>query len=534
MEPVSGSVAESTKVRNRLRPGARRRALALSCLVFLAPLSSNAGAILDYIRNYDLNDYSLGLAFATSQNPFAGSGNSLVAYPYLTSFSHSAFTEDWFLIRGENWGFRHITESDWEFGAIARLQTLGLGAASNDELLGLEERRWAVEAGPLIGWRRWPVHLQFRSYWEIPDRHDGTTTELEFSLPRQFRRGFFVPAVKISYLDEDYSDYYFGVAPQESSASRPEYRPGAVTNTWVGFTLGYELTPRWLLKTSVGLEFLDSAVTDSPIVDEDRLWSGSIGLAYNADLFQPRDYDSGYKFLASEIRFGAFSSNIETKVLRDAANGQPGDELDLEDFLGVADRETVIQFDALFRVAYYHRLELGYFELQRRSPTELERDIEFGDQTFLAGTTVETLSDSRLLRLGYSYSLMRDNQKELGVTAGLSYSRFEVKLNADETQQAERVRVEAPLPTMGVFGSVALGTSWRLGADIQLFALDFDRYDGFISYLSLGLDRKFGDVFNAGIGYNFYGMRLKAKDEDLRGTLRIRYHGPKVFLSANF
>jgi hypothetical protein len=73
-----------------------------------------------------------------------------------------------------------------------------------------------------------------------------------------------------------------------------------------------------------------------------------------------------------------------------------------------------------------------------------------------------------------------------------------------------------------------------LGADIQVFALDFDRYDGFMSYLSLGLDRKFGDVISLGLGYTFYGLRLEAKDEDLRGTFRMRHYGPKLYLSFLF
>lgn len=96
--------------------------------------------------------------------------------------------DDWLLIRWENIGFPYITQSDWELGLTGRIQTPGLGGADNDELSGLEERRWAVAAGPLIRWRRWPVHVQFRSYWEIPNRHAGTTSELEFSVALNFDR----------------------------------------------------------------------------------------------------------------------------------------------------------------------------------------------------------------------------------------------------------------------------------------------------------------------------------------------------------
>ncbi len=505
----------------------------LAIILLFANGSAQAAKWLDYLRNYDLNNYALGVSIATSQNPYVGVSNSTFAYPYLTSFTHASLTDDWFLIRAGNMGIRYVTKSDWELGVIGRIQTLGFGSNDSDELLGLEPRSWAIEAGPLVGWRRWPVQIHFRSFRGLTGDNDGITSEVEFSLPRKFGRGHFVPSVKFIHMDDEYSDYYFGVSEQESTPTRPEYHPGAITNTSVGFTLGYELTPQWLLSTTIGLEFLDSSVTASPIVERDHLWSANIGLAYNADLFEPRAHD-GEQQQTIELRLGAFNSSIDTEITRDASDGQPGDELDLEDFLGIADQETIIQLDALFRVAYFHRLEFSYFELRRNAKKILERDINFGDETFLEGTEVETSFESEYIRLAYSYSLMRDQQKELGVSAGLTYSRFETGLTAESTLQSERVKVNAPLPTIGVFGSVAIGKKWRLGADIDVFALDFDRYDGYMAYVNLGLDRKFGNVFGAGIGYNFYTMKLNARDDDLHGTFNIRHYGPTLYLSILF
>jgi hypothetical protein len=94
--------------------------------------------------------------------------------------------------------------------------------------------------------------------------------------------------------------------------------------------------------------------------------------------------------------------------------------------------------------------------------------------------------------------------------------------------------VGVPLPTLGVFGSIVLGQKWRLDADIDFFALDFDHFDGFLTYLSVGLDRRFGDLIGVGIGYNFYSTRLESKDDRLRGTLRTRHQGPKLYLSISF
>ena len=491
--------------------------------------------MLDYIRNYDLNDYALGLSVSTSQSPYLDSGNSRLFYPILTSFRPASLTDNWLLIQDENWGVRYVTDSDWELGVIARVQTLGLGVANSEQLLGLEDRSWSVEGGPLIGWRGLPIHVQFRSYWEAPNHHSGTSSEFEFTLPWEYARGFVIPKARMIFMSGSYSDYYFGVAPQEATATIPEYQPGSALNASLGVTIGYELNPHWLLQTKLGVEFLDSAIQRSPLVDRDRLWSGSISLAYNADVFEPREYSAADRDQNVEIRLGAFSSRIDTRLLLEPNDVRPGEDLDLEDFLGIADKESVAQIDAFYRVAFYHRFDLGYFELQRSSATTLQRGIGFGDNFYPEGTEIETRSESRLLRFGYSYSLMRDGQKELGLSAGLSHVRYASDVRVqDESQAPDQVVVNALLPTIGVFGSVPVGDKWRLAADVDLFALEFDRYQGYMAYLTLDLERKFGESFGAGIGYNFYGFRLKSKNDDLDGTLRVRHQGPKVYLSVKF
>ncbi len=512
---------------------ARRRALAAT-LLLLVPALAQAGKIMDFIRSYDLNDYSLGVAVSTSENPYIGTENGQFIYPYLTSFEHSAFTDNWLLLRGENAGLRFVVNDDWEFGLVGRIQTMGQGVADNNELRGINERSWVFEAGPLIGYRGWPVNIQFRSYWEAPNKHSGTTSELEFSLPVQYSRGFFVPALRVAYQSSDYADYYFGITGPESIIGRPLYEPGSATNIGLEMVLGYELSPRWLLKTTVGLEYLDDAVSNSPIINKDQLWSGTVGLAYNADLFNPRDHAGDPDDRPLEIRLGSFTTTIGSTIRRDADDGTPGDEIDLEDVIGAADRQTVFQFDSKLRLGYYHRFQLSYFDLKRDSTKTLENDIDFGEELLPAGTEIRTNIDSSLLRLTYLYSILRDGQKEAGVSAGLSFFNFETVIGELGAEERESLRAEAPLPTLGIFGSAGLGQNWTINADISGFALDFDRYDGYMAYASISAERAFGQTFSAGLGYDLFGMRLESKDDDLGGKLDLVYHGPRLYMMLAF
>lgn len=503
--------------------------LLLSALLQAA--NAHAGRLLDLIRNYDLNDYALGVAFVNSENPYSGASSSRYAYPYLTSFRHSAFTDDWLLIRGGNLGIRYVTESDWEFGLIGRLQTTGLG---DSDLAGLDNRGWAVEAGPLVGWRGPWIQAQARTYWPVPGRHPGSTSDLELSLPMEFSRGHFVPSVTFSYLSPSYSRYYYGVAERETESGRPAYEPGAAVNYTIGFTLGYELTSNWLLRTTVDLEHLDTVISGSPIVDKEQLWSVSVGLAYNADLFQPKEFEDDTYLGAGKVRAAAFFSNLSTDVRRDAPDGARGSDTDFEELLGSSGSDAVLQAEVIYRLGHFHRLKVSYFEVERELRGVLQQDLAFGDELFLAGTEVESKLDTRRLSLLYGYSLIRDAQKEVGVQGGLIFTRIDLAVVADETGQAEDTRIDTPLPTLGLFGSVAVGRQAELGLDIGIFALDFDRYSGYSGHASLTLERRISDSLALGIGYEYYVTRIESRDEDLQGMLRARNAGPRAYLSWSF
>ena len=249
--------------------------------------SAFAGRLLDYVRNYDLNDYALGVSLSLGETPYAGADNSAFAYPYLTSFRDSAFTDDWILIREGNLGVRWVSEGGWELGLLGRVQTLGLGSSDAPELRGLEDRKWTLELAPMIGYRDWPVHVDLKTYFDILGRHNGVINQLSFSLPNDWNRGYIVPSVQAIQYNSDFTNYYYGVSASEAGPLRPIYQADHALNTALKIRWGYALTDKWLLSGSVGVEFLDSEISNSPLVSEDALWSGNIGVAYNSDIFQP-------------------------------------------------------------------------------------------------------------------------------------------------------------------------------------------------------------------------------------------------------
>jgi outer membrane protein len=494
-----------------------------------------AGGLLDYLRKYDLNDYALGLAIAGSQSPYLNTESYHYGYPFLTSFRDSALTDGWLFFRDGDTGIRWVNDAGWELGAVGRIQTLGTGSFDDPGLSGIMTRKWTLEVGPTVGWRRWPVHLQLKAYAEAGDRHEGITGELIFSLPRQWQRGYVVPSVDIIFRDAGYSDYYYGVSAAEAMPSRPEYHPGGTQSAALKIRWGYALFDKWLLSGDLGVEFQDDAISASPIIDRSELWSAKIALAYNADIFQPRTSQrTGPRQPRFEIRLGAFSDSIDSNIVRDSSAGVPGSEVDLEQELGLEDSGNILQTDAIIRIGHYHRIEIGYFEMSRNGLTTLSNEITLGDETFAPGTEVSSSFTTKLLRVGYAYSLMNDDQKELGVMAGLHYADFRTIVAAPDTGQREFSNAATPLPVIGVHGAVALGQNLTLGARIQIFRMRFDRFEGSLNYATLDMQRRFGERLSLGLGYNFYAFNLTSSADSSAGTLEVRHQGPVLFAAMYF
>ncbi len=495
----------------------------------IAPCA-HAEGWLEQIRSADLNDYALGLAVTNSQNPYEGAENSAFFYPYLTSFEDSAMTDDWLLIREGNYGIRFVSESNWEFGFLTHVNTLGLGNNDAAELTQLRDRNWTLEVGPMIGYRGWPVHLNLKSFVDILGRHNSETYSLSATWPLQFSRGYLVPGLELVHAPSKYNSYYFDVRSGEVQPQRPAYTTGASTNPQLKLRWGYALTEKWLLAGSMSLEHLDSAVQDSPIVGRSHLWSASVGLAYNANMFRPRKtrHQSPDRF---EFRVGAFRDSIDSTVSYANPDGSRGTTIDIENELSAEGDASVLQLEGIYRISHYHRLQFNYLKLERDGLRTLSQDISFGGTDYATGSIVESELETEIVQLSYGYSILRDDQKELGVSAGLHYAGIETQLESPATGAVETTNSHTLLPVVGAYASVQLSARITIGAKAQLFRTDFDRYEGSVNSFQVYAERALGEDVLLGLAYNYFSVNLESNDDDIQGRISAKHTGPALYFS---
>ena len=92
----------------------------------------------------------------------------------------------------------------------------------------------------------------------------------------------------------------------------------------------------------------------------------------------------------------------------------------------------------------------------------------------------------------------------------------------------------SPLPVIGAHASIFLSEKTTIGAKVQIFRTDFDRYEGSLNYATLDIQHRVADAISIGVGYNFYGMKLSSSETGVNGYLKVRHHGPTAFFTVGF
>lgn len=494
-----------------------------------------ASDFLDNIRNTDLNDYALGLTLSVSENPYSGADNSTILYPYLTSLRNPEFTDDWFLINEGNIGIRNVTESGLVVGALARVQTLGFGSTRARELIGLDERNWSWELAPMIGWRGRFLHFDARAYKEVFNRHGGLTTEIEMSLPIEWDRGHIVPSIGLNHYNNAFMDYYYGVAPTETTATRLTYDPSAATSIEASLAWGYRISDVWLLSGSAKMEFLPDEIRKSPIVENEATWSFSMALAYNANIFvSPAGLDDEKFISGVEVRLGVFSNSSKTRIVKNNSEGEGGYQLNLEDVFGAPEKNILSHTDLIIRIGRFHRLQLSHFNLGRSSEVLLDEDLEIGDSLLTSGTSVLSNTDTSVTSLSYGYSLIKDAQKDVGILAGVHQTKISAEIISQESGELELVGAEWPLPILGAFGIFNITDKTSLNAQAEFFRLQFDGNEGYLNQLNVSLEHQLLQNLSIGLGYKYQDIELNSSAVSVNGQIKAEHRGPSLYFAFNF
>ena len=233
------------------------------------------------------------------------------------------------------------------------------------------------------------------------------------------------------------------------------------------------------------------------------------------------------------FEFGAYFSRSSTQASLGPSGGGTGVVVDFENTLGLEDRNVSAIGAILWRMSERWRLEVDYFSLNRNATRTLAADITWGDQTFTAGSTVNSSYDFSEIRVGVGYSFFKRRDKELGVGLGLHVSGIKTSIESAGVG-AESTDVTAPLPVLSLYGAFALTNEWAVRMRMDWLSLNYDIYSGDLR--STAIDVLYQPFRNVGFGLGLRSLVLDVEidDTEWHGKARTTFTGPAAFLRVSF
>jgi hypothetical protein len=242
------------------------------------------------------------------------------------------------------------------------------------------------------------------------------------------------------------------------------------------------------------------------------------------------------------IRVGGILAQVDTKVKVDStSNPGNGDEVDFETDLSLKERNTIGFAEIAYRAAPRLTLNFQYLRLSRSSSTVIDRQIAVGDTVYPVNADIAAQFSSNLYRARVDYSIIENDQAEAGISLGAHVTDFNLAIegigsvgNAIGVTREERRKVTAPLPNVGIFGRIEVANRVKLSAQASYLDLKIDSIKGGLTDLEANISYQATNAFAIGAGYRSLGYRLDGNGERLIGTVRFKYQGPVLFVSARF
>jgi hypothetical protein len=233
------------------------------------------------------------------------------------------------------------------------------------------------------------------------------------------------------------------------------------------------------------------------------------------------------------IGLGAFFTDRDSQTRIDG-EANSGTDVDLESDLGLDKSDTVFRVDGYWRFAEKHRFDFSTFDLSRSASKQVEREIIWNDTTYPISTTVDAELDLAIYKAAYTWMFLKRDRSFLGATVGLYIADIGAKLSGSTGGSVESSDLTAPLPVIGLRGEYRFADRWSLRGSGEIFAIEYDDYDGSLYDLFIGLDFSVTETIAVGVGINSVQLDIGVAKRNFQGDLDWQYDGAMAYLKFDF
>jgi hypothetical protein len=236
------------------------------------------------------------------------------------------------------------------------------------------------------------------------------------------------------------------------------------------------------------------------------------------------------------LRFGGYNITSADTIMRlDSANAPIGTYIDFHDTLGGDTRATVFRLDGFYRFNEHHSLGVSWYAIKFTGSRVLDRDLNWGDQTYPINTQVDSELKFDVYKLNYQYSVFHNDKVELGASFGLHIMKTFAGINASGISQSQSESVTAPLPVFGLFADYNFTPRFSVFYNYQFFFINYeDKVRGGLQDFLFGLEYRVFRNVALGAAYNRFGLHMKAKQDERTLYLDTNWNGGMLYAAVYF
>ncbi|MBO9702997.1 MAG: hypothetical protein J7604_22470 [Sporocytophaga sp.] len=235
------------------------------------------------------------------------------------------------------------------------------------------------------------------------------------------------------------------------------------------------------------------------------------------------------------IHLGA-SYTLNTGNVQVNSGQTPGTKINVHDDLGFPKHPILLRANVIFSFGNFHWISFDTYNVNRRGTEILDKDIKYGDTTFLAGNQVKSQLKLNYLNLSYINFFYDDGRSRAAFLLGVTATIYSLRLsNRTFPDFNEKHTVFVPLPTIGFNASTYLNK--------RLLVLAVIKYGGWWSknyncnslninpYFEYYLYKNFG----IGMRYNYgFTSFKKLPEKKFNGNLKDNFNAISVVLVYRF
>jgi len=172
-------------------------------------------------------------------------------------------------------------EYAWGFSITAQPRPNGYKPSDSPALTGLDEKKSSLEAGLAFSGTIGDAYMETMLLTDVLDRYDSWIAKTEIGYDFELGKFKFYPSLILVYQSSKFINYYYGVSKEESTTSGyPEYSANNGMQVGLQTYIKYPFTKKLAALINIRADRLPSEATNSPIVEDNYVYSGLVSLIY--------------------------------------------------------------------------------------------------------------------------------------------------------------------------------------------------------------------------------------------------------------